>query len=132
MRRISTVAEVNRGSTFALRRSTLDFCLGGQRSCKGNTREHFEFVEGLVGRRDDRYVTTTLQTDLSQLLYRSGTATLQTNLSQLLYRSVTTTLQTYLSQLLYRSFTTTLHNYFTEIGHLEFVEGPVGRSDEQR
>ena len=28
----STVTEVKRGSTFALRRSTLDFCLGGQRS----------------------------------------------------------------------------------------------------
>jgi len=28
----STVTYVNRGSTFALRRSTLDVCLGGQRS----------------------------------------------------------------------------------------------------
>jgi len=28
----STVTEVNRGSTFSLRRSTLDFCPGGQRS----------------------------------------------------------------------------------------------------
>jgi len=27
---VSTVTEVNRGSTFALRRSTLDFCLGGR------------------------------------------------------------------------------------------------------
>ena len=27
-----TLTQVNRGSTFALRRSTLDFCLGGQRS----------------------------------------------------------------------------------------------------
>ena len=26
------VTSVDRGSTFALRRSTLDFCLGGQRS----------------------------------------------------------------------------------------------------
>ena len=29
---VSTVSQVNRGSTLALRRSTLDFCLGGQRS----------------------------------------------------------------------------------------------------
>jgi len=29
---ISIVTEVNRGSTFAVRRSTLDVCLGGQRS----------------------------------------------------------------------------------------------------
>ena len=29
---IFAVTEVNRGSTFAPRRSTLDFCLGGQRS----------------------------------------------------------------------------------------------------
>ena len=28
--RISTFGHVNRGSTFALRRSTLEFCLGGQ------------------------------------------------------------------------------------------------------
>ena len=28
---ISTVTYVDRASTFALRRSTLDFCLGGQR-----------------------------------------------------------------------------------------------------
>ena len=33
--RVSTVTQVDRGSTFALRRSTLDFCLGGQRSCQG-------------------------------------------------------------------------------------------------
>ena len=30
----STVTQVNRGPTFALRRSTLDFCLGGQRCSK--------------------------------------------------------------------------------------------------
>jgi len=30
--KVYTVTQVNRGSTFALRRSTLDFCLGGQRS----------------------------------------------------------------------------------------------------
>ena len=30
--KFSTVTSVSRGSTFALRRSTLDFCLGGQRS----------------------------------------------------------------------------------------------------
>ena len=29
---VSTVTSVKRGFTFALRRSTLDFCLGGQRS----------------------------------------------------------------------------------------------------
>jgi len=29
---VSTVTQANRGSTFALRRSTLDFCLGRQRS----------------------------------------------------------------------------------------------------
>ena len=29
---VSAVPEVNRGFTFALRRSTLDFCLGEQRS----------------------------------------------------------------------------------------------------
>ena len=32
--RVSTVTQVNRDSTSALRRSALDFCLGGQRSCK--------------------------------------------------------------------------------------------------
>jgi len=31
-RPVSTVTQVHRGSTFALRRSTLDFCLAGQRS----------------------------------------------------------------------------------------------------
>ena len=34
-RQFSTVTQVNRGSTFTLRRSTLDFCLGGLRSAKG-------------------------------------------------------------------------------------------------
>ena len=33
----STVTYVNRGSTLALRRSTLDFCLSGQRSNMGST-----------------------------------------------------------------------------------------------
>ena len=32
----STITELDRGSTFALRRCTLYFCLGGQRSSKGN------------------------------------------------------------------------------------------------
>ena len=32
---VCTNTQVNRGSTFALRRSILDFCLGGQRSAKG-------------------------------------------------------------------------------------------------
>ena len=34
-RQISTVTQVNRDSTFALRRSNLDVCLGGQRFCEG-------------------------------------------------------------------------------------------------
>ena len=33
---MSTVTQVNRGSIFALRRSTLDCCLNGQRSSTGN------------------------------------------------------------------------------------------------
>ena len=36
----STVTEVNRGSTFALRRSTLDSGLGGQRGKPQNERQH--------------------------------------------------------------------------------------------
>jgi len=35
---LSTVIQVNRGSTFALRRSPLDCCLGGQRSCSAAQR----------------------------------------------------------------------------------------------
>ena len=48
LRSVSTVTQVKRGSTFALRRSTLNVCLGGQRSCKGN-RGHwtgFRFFSG--------------------------------------------------------------------------------------
>jgi len=43
--RLSTVTEVNRGSIFALRRSTLDFCLGGQRRSKGNLKPDVETRE---------------------------------------------------------------------------------------
>ena len=43
----SAVTYVNRGSTFALRRSTLDFCLGGQRSLK-------ELVESTFGEGSSR------------------------------------------------------------------------------
>ena len=35
---ISTLTQVNRGPTFALRRSTLDLCLGGQRSVRAMQR----------------------------------------------------------------------------------------------
>ena len=31
---VSTLTSVNSGSIFALRHSTLDFCIGGQRSCR--------------------------------------------------------------------------------------------------
>jgi len=34
-----TVTQVNRGSTFVLGRSTLDFCLGGQRHEDTSTKE---------------------------------------------------------------------------------------------
>jgi len=47
---ISTIIQVDRSSIFALRRSTLDFCLGGQRflRAKGNAFDHtFPDIPGL-------------------------------------------------------------------------------------
>ena len=49
--RVSNVTKVNRSSAFALRRSTLDFCLGGQRSVEKQRADYGIGLSHFLGKR---------------------------------------------------------------------------------